>query len=170
MEARTLYRLLVLYMIKEADEPLSNTKITAFVLDQEYTNYFVLQQTISDLIESGLIRPEPVHGNTLYHLTDDGRQTLGFFEDKISDQIRADVKDFLTGRGLSADGQPFATARYVKNADNQYTVTCQIKNKDRTLLSLALTVPEETQADAIRVNWEEQFVDVYASVMDLLLF
>ena len=39
-EPLTLYKLIILYMLKKVDFPLTNAQISEFVLDQEYTTYF----------------------------------------------------------------------------------------------------------------------------------
>ena len=39
----TLYKLIVLKMLDEADAPLTGAQITDFILEKEYTNYFTLQ-------------------------------------------------------------------------------------------------------------------------------
>ena len=57
-EPLTLYKLIILYMLQKVDFPLSNAQISGFILDKGYTNYFHLQQAISELIESGLVRSE----------------------------------------------------------------------------------------------------------------
>ena len=59
-EPLTLYKLIILYMLKKVDFPLTNAQISEFVLDQEYTTYFTLQQAISELVEAGLIRPSGI--------------------------------------------------------------------------------------------------------------
>ena len=48
-EPLTLYKLIILYMLKKVAFPLTNAQISEFVLDQEYTTYFTLQQAISEL-------------------------------------------------------------------------------------------------------------------------
>ena len=73
-EALTQYKLLVLYMLDHVDFPLTNTQISNFVLDKEYTTYFTIQQTISELISSELIRTESTHNNTHYYITDAGKE------------------------------------------------------------------------------------------------
>ena len=42
----TLYKMIILYMLKKVTFPLSNSQITNFLLDHEYTTYFHIQQTI----------------------------------------------------------------------------------------------------------------------------
>ena len=55
-EAFTLYKLIILYMLDKVDFPLTNSQISEFVLDKGYTDYFKLQQALSELAAGGLMR------------------------------------------------------------------------------------------------------------------
>ena len=94
-EPLTLYKLIILYMLKKVDFPLTNAQISEFVLDQEYTTYFTLQQAISELVEAGLIRMETIRNTSQYYLTEDGDMTLGYFTQKISAPIREDIDRYI---------------------------------------------------------------------------
>ena len=37
----TLYKLIVLYMLDNSQSPLTNSQISDFILEKEYTNYFI---------------------------------------------------------------------------------------------------------------------------------
>ena len=93
-ELDTMYRVMILYMLNLVEYPLTNTQITNFVLEKEYTNYFTVQEAITSLLQTDLITAESTHNNTRYHLTDYGRQTLDFFHTKISDAIKEDIRIF----------------------------------------------------------------------------
>ena len=65
-EPFTIYKLTILNMLDKVDFPLTNTQISDFFLEQEYTDYFRVQQVLNDLADSGLIRralpvPRPRH-------------------------------------------------------------------------------------------------------------
>ena len=77
-EAFTLYKLIVLYMLEKLNFPLTNGQISEFILDKGYTNYFTLQQTLSEMVEANFIREETTHNRTLYHLTDEGNETIHY--------------------------------------------------------------------------------------------
>ena len=83
-EAFTLYKLIILYMLDKVDFPLTNSQISEFVLDKGYTDYFKLQQALSELADGGLILKESTHNRTLFHLTEDGKGTIHLFRDKYS--------------------------------------------------------------------------------------
>ena len=59
----TLYKLMILYMLDHVNFPLTNSQLTDFFLDHEYTTYFTLQQALNELKEAGLIRMESTHNS-----------------------------------------------------------------------------------------------------------
>ena len=75
----TLYKLIILYMLNEVDYPLTNSQISEFLLEKEYTNYFHLQQTFSELVDSNLLEVKTVRNASYYRLTEAGRTTLSYF-------------------------------------------------------------------------------------------
>ena len=74
-EPNMIYKISVLLLLSKVDSPLSNAQIVQFYLDKEYTDYFTIQQVISDLEDSNLIEVNQSHNNTLYTLTTEGRHT-----------------------------------------------------------------------------------------------
>lgn len=58
-EPFTIYKLTILNMLDKVDFPLTNTQISNFFLEQDYTDYFRVQQVISDLVDADLIHAEP---------------------------------------------------------------------------------------------------------------
>ena len=106
-ETFTLYKLIILYMLSKVDFPLANAQISDFVLGKGYTTYFTLQKALSELTESGLIREETTHNRTMYHLTEEGAESICFFENKISDAIKKDIEDFVTPQSyIYLDNRP----------------------------------------------------------------
>ena len=94
-ETYTLYKLIVLYMLERVDFPLTTSQISDFILDKGYTSYFKLQEILSELTESDLLKVETTHNRTLYHLTENGEETIHFFSNKISPAIRQEIDDCL---------------------------------------------------------------------------
>ena len=54
-EALMLYKLIILYILDRVDFPMTNSRLTDFITTKEYTNYFNVQQVLSDLVEDGYI-------------------------------------------------------------------------------------------------------------------
>ena len=66
-EALTQYKLIVLYMLDHVDFPLTNTQISNFVLEKEYTTYFTIQQAISELCKGKTLLVIAHRLNTIRH-------------------------------------------------------------------------------------------------------
>ena len=162
----TLYKLMILYMLKKIDFPLTNGQISEFILDKGYTTYFKLQQVISEMVESGLLREEQLHSRTFYHLTDEGAQTIKFFHNKISPEIQTDIDTFLCEKRYSLKDQVSVKADYFRNENFDFSVKCQAIEDGSPLIDLMLTVPSENEAKTIATNWTQRSQDVYAAIME----
>ena len=75
-EVHTLYKLIFLYLLDRVEFPLTNGQICAFVAEEQYTDYFTVQETLADMVESKLLETELVRNSTFYSLTDSGKETL----------------------------------------------------------------------------------------------
>ena len=168
-EALTLYKLIILYMLKRVDFPLTNAQISGFILDKGYTNYFHLQQAISELIETGLLHANTVRNATHYDLTESGSQTLDFFEERISPEIKADIEEFFEKNAMELREERSTVADYYKGEKEGYLVRCQARERDIPLMDLTLTVPTKEAAESICSAWKTKSRQVYETLMDTLL-
>ena len=57
-EPMTLYKLMILYMLNQVKFPLTNSNISDFFVSKEYTTYFIVQQALTDFLESKFISME----------------------------------------------------------------------------------------------------------------
>lgn len=168
-QAFKLYKLIILYMLHRVDFPLTNSQISAFILDEGYTNYFKLQQAIAELSEEGFVREESTHSRTFYHLTEEGEETIQFFKNDISPAIRDDVDRFLKDKQYDLKNEVSVKADYYPNAKNEYSVHCQVIEHDAPLIDLTITVPTETAAQTVANNWAGKSQEIYALIMANLL-
>ena len=64
-EPMTLYKLMILYLLKQVNTALAEHRITEFFLSREYTSYFTLRQALAELCEAATqphprdLRPSP---------------------------------------------------------------------------------------------------------------
>ncbi len=168
-EAFTLYKLIVLYMLDKVNFPLTNGQISEFILDKGYTTYFKLQQTLAEMGAAHFVREEITHNRTLYHLTEEGRETLRYFGNKISPAIREDIDMFLNEHQYELKNEVSAKADYFQNTSYEFFVRCQVVEGQANLIDLTLTVPSEREAQTIVNNWRQKSGEVYAFIMKNLL-
>lgn len=167
-EALTLYKLIVLYMLNRVNFPLTNTQLSEFILGKEYTNYFTLQQVISELSTAKHIQVKTVGNTTYYHITPHGEEALGFFSNKISDIIKEEIDTFLTENKYELKNESGILSDFYKSTTGSYIVHCQIKEGDAPLIELNLSVPNEAVAEQMCNNWKNTSEDIYAFVISQL--
>lgn len=169
VDFQTMYRVMILFMLDRVEYPLTNTQITNFVLDRDYTDYFNVQRTLSDLLSSELITAESTHNNTRYRITETGKQTLHYFDNKISPEMKQDILSFLREHNYDLKQETSVFADYFKAAGKGYGVRCQAKELEQNIIDLTLFVETKEQAEAICRNWQKENAEVYALLMDTLL-
>ena len=168
-EPFTIYKLTILYMLDKAGFPMSNTQISNFFLEHEYTDYFRVQEVIGNLVDADLILAESTHSNTQYTLTTAGKETLNFFSEKISDAIIQDIQHFFEENKVIMKQENSVLADYYKTTNQNYAVRCQVRSDRNTLIDLTISVKTKEQAEAICNNWKKQNEEVYMFLMDQLL-
>jgi len=164
-EPETLYKLMVLYMLKKVNFPLTNSQLSAFFLDKEYTTYFTLQRIINDLLDAGLIEAHTVGNTTHYNISNDGMETLGFFSSDISSAAIADMDEYLRANRYSMRSETSVTADFYNPAAGVYIVQCEIREGRDKLFGMELSVPDEKVAASMCANWRECSQEIYAHVM-----
>lgn len=160
-ELFTVYKLIILYMLNRVDFPLTHSQISAFLLEKGYTNYFTLQQAFSEIQEAGLVCLETVRNTTQYLLTDAGKETLGYFGERIPKAIRDDADQYLLDHKMELRSEVSVTADYYLTPAKEYAVHCLVKEKESDLIDLTLTVPNKEEAEAICRNWKHKCDAIY---------
>ena len=164
-ELITLYKLIVLYMLNRVDFPLTQSQISDFMLEKEYTNYMNLQQVFSELTQAGMANAEVIRNRTHMTITPEGKETLRFFENRINDSIRADVDHYLREKGCELRDEVSVFANFDKAASGEYEVRLVAKDRGISLIDMTLSVPTEALAERICNNWQEKNQDIYSFIM-----
>ncbi len=167
-ESLTLYKLIILYMLDRVDFPLTGAQISEFILEKEYTNFLTLQQAISELTEASLITARPSGNRTRLMLTAEGANTLAYFEDRISDAIKNEIRDFFTEHEIEMRNESSILADYYKATTGEYEAHLVAKEKDLHLLDITLSVPTKESAAAICDNWQRKNQEIYRYLVEQL--
>lgn len=168
-DASTLYKLIILYMLDKVDFPLTNAQITDFILEKDYTNYFNVQQSISELRDTDLITSETIRNSSYFKITDAGRETIHFFDSDISEAIRNDIDKFLHENKYELRQEVSILADYYENKKDEFIATCYVREQGSKLVEVSLSVSTEEEARTICNNWKNKSQDVYAYLIQNLM-
>lgn len=164
-----LYKLIVLYMLSCVDFPLSQSQIGEFILEAGYTNYLTLQQSLSQLAETGLVKTCSTRNRTVLSITQEGRNTLGYFESEINDMIKQDIHTYFQKHSLELRNQVSISSNYYKTTCGEYEAVLSAKDHNATLIEIKLSVPTAELADSICNNWAKKNQKIY-DILTRMLF
>jgi len=168
-ETLMLYKLIVLYILNHVDFPMSNAQLTDFVTEKGYTNYFNIQQVLSDLVEDTYIDETSTRSQTLYKITNEGRETLNFFYKKISKEIRDDIDLYLTDKKYALRDEVSSLADFYERTSGDYVADLKIIERDSTILEVKVSVPTVATAETVCDKWKQKNADIYAYILNNLL-
>ena len=166
----TIYKLIVLYMLQNADDTLTNSQISEFILDKGYTNYFTVQRAFHELEEENMLRVKQIRNMSHYALSDEGSEAIEMFEYQIPNSIKEDIAQFLKEKDYELRKEASVTADFYPSKGDEYTVNLKIREKENLLLEINLNVVSRDQAVYICDHWEKKHSDVYSMLIEKLLF
>ena len=157
----TLYKLIVLYMLDRVSFPLTTAQISDFILEREYTTFLTLQQVINELTDAEMISSRSIRNRTHLAITDEGRETLTFFQNRISDAIKNDINSYFRENELSLRNEVSVLGDYYKSTSGEYEAHLVAKDRGNKLVDITLSVPSEEIASAICDNWQKKNQEIY---------
>ena len=160
--AMTLYKLMILYMLNLTEYPLTNARISEFMLQKGYTTYFNLQTALSELMETGLI-------SSFFKSTEEGKHILDLLSNDINQSIKNEIKAYLSDNSKTIKSDISATANFETVGNGDFVVNLNINEYQSKLLSLSLLVPAENIAEKICSEWSKKSDDVYTLLFNSLV-
>lgn len=157
----TLYKLIVLYMLNRVTFPLTAAQISDFILEKEYTNFLTLQQVISELTDAGMISSQAIGNRTHLAITEEGIQTLHYFDNRIGDSIKQDIDTFFQENELTLRNEVSVQSNYYKSTSGEFEAHLVAKDRNIDLVDITLSVPTEELASTICDNWQSKNQSIY---------
>lgn len=164
----TLYKLIVLYMLNRVSFPLTAAQISDFILEKDYTNFLTLQQVINELTEAGLIAAQAIRNRTHLAITEEGKETLSYFENRISDAIKNDINAYFRENEFSLRNEVSVLGDYYKSTSGEFEAHLVAKDRGINLVEITLSVPAEEMAASICDNWQKRNQEIYKYLIEKL--
>ena len=164
----TLYKLIVLYMLNRVSFPMTTAQVSDFILGREYTNFLTLQQVINELTDANMISSETIRNRTHLSITTEGRDTLNFFQNRISDAIKQEINTYFRENEFSLRNEVSVLGDYYKSTSGEYEAHLVAKDRGIRIVDITLSVPDETTAAAICDNWQKKNQNIYQYLIQQL--
>ena len=160
---------LILYLLNKVNKPLENTAFYKLLLTFEDMNYFYFQQFLLDLMENKYILKGTSDKNeTIYEMTDEGRQAIGLVQDLIPGFTRFQIDNKFKEDLRSIEDEYSITADFIPESENSYTVVCKITENGKVTFEVRTFAGSREHAKSIVDNWKKNAVKLYPKMLKML--
>lgn len=167
-ETSMLYKLTILYILHRVDFPISNSQISNFILENDFTDYFNIQQIMGELIDDDYVKRETVRNKTLYRITDAGEVALKLLSRELSPAMKADVDSYIAANKIKFREELSVLSNFYQIGINHYNAHLVIDENSEHILELNIATTTEDEAERICVNWEKTSNVLYPIIMNTL--
>lgn len=161
-------KVLILYILNSVKEALTNNNLYKIVLAVVDMNYFYFQQFLLDLISNDYVMHYQKEDNTLYQITEKGKQTLELTEDILPGIIKLQVDTNLKGAMEEVSDESSIIAEYIPKSENYYNITCKIVEKNETIFEIKTFAGSREQSKQIVDNWKSYAIQIYPKLIETL--
>ena len=169
IESSTIYKLMILYMLNRLDCQLTNAQLSSFFIEKNYTDYFFIQQTLSELVSSGFVEKVTIRNTSYYSITPEGYTTLTFFKKQIPQSAIEDINAYLEANKYTLKNEVGVRADYYKQMNGDFIAHLSVHEGKNLLYDINLALPSEDEARKICLNFREYSQDIYNYLVKNLL-
>lgn len=161
-------KLKLLYILEYIDIPLTNIEITNCILENNFMDYFSLQQLLGNLCDSKFIKLNSKNGNEYYKIAEAGKEALEMFGDILPEYFKNEVSSNFSHFKKEIKRQRELLGHYYKLKEDAYIVNLQVTENETVIFSLSINVPTENLAKNICKKWDLNPEEIFGSIIKTL--
>lgn len=161
-------KVLILYILDSVKEAMTNNSLYKIVLAVVDMNYFYFQQFLLDLIDHKYVMHYQSDENTVYQITEKGKETLRLTEDLLPGIMKLQVDTNLKGAIEDVAEENSIVAEYIPKNENYYTVTCKIVEHNECIFEIKTFAGSREQAKQLVDNWKSYAIQIYPKLLETL--
>lgn len=162
-------KVFILYFMKKIRMAVGDIQFIKIMLENRFMNYFYFKQYLSELIEEGLLAIWRQEGQQFYEINEKGLEVLSMFESILPAGLKKRVDESITPIRKNIRMETFISADYSTENEDDYSVSCKIKEDDFSLIDLKITAGSKDDARTICNNWKNYPQEIYMEILETLL-
>ena len=159
----TEIRILLCYLLKCVDIPLTRAEIEGALLGEELVNYFELSDALDKLCSLGHLEQTPEG----YKITPSGSSLA----DTLSSELPRSVRESAVNAVLTAQQYKRKLAQHkaqVIKTEDGWRTKCTIEDLGEPVFSFDLYLPDELTADAVKERFISEGDQIFRCMLGLL--
>ncbi len=162
-------KLKVLFIINTLNLPITNMDLTKFILENNYMDYFTLQEVVLELQKDGFVFAGQTEGKESYTITETGQEAIEMFSDRIPKGFKIEIAEMLKTLQKEVKRNKDLFAHYYQRKDKDFTVILQAIEESVTIFNFSLNVPTEKLAKDIVAKWKKNPDKIYSEIINILM-
>lgn len=161
---RTDIKVLICYVIKSIDGPISKLQLNEVMQEEGLANYFEVSQAVAELISQGSIECEEKDGDELLHITQKGVEA--------ADMLRTNLPRSVREKAINSAIRISTLARRkqenkvdVEQTEDGYNVTFHLGDETTELMKLTVFVADKIQVETVKENFYNDPVKLYSGII-----
>lgn len=167
LKDRAEIKLMVCYLLKNLNKPLSRTQINEILQKHGIANYFEINGAISDLISSGQVTSELSDDDEFITITPKAELSVAIIERDLPRSLREKAINAAVSV-LQRDRIKKESTVNVEPYNDGYHVTFTVSDMGTELLGIKVYVTDERQIEIVKRNFYDNAVNIYSDIISSL--
>lgn len=168
LREQTEIKLLVCYLLKSLDKPLSRNQINEILQEYPIANYFEVNQAMSDLIKNGNIISKLEGDEEILQITGQTKFDVATIERSLPRSIREKAVNaalkIMTRERIKKE----SNVEITELESGGYHVTFTVNDVNTELLKLTIYVSDRSQIEIVKRNFYNDAVSIYSNIISSL--
>ncbi len=164
LKDRAEIKLMVCYLLKNFEKPLTRTQISEILQQHAIANYFEINGAISDLVSSGQVTSEICDDDELITITPKTKLSVALIEKDLPRSLREKAVNAALNV-LQRDRIKKESYVTTESHGQGYHVTFTVNDAGAELLKVTVYVTDERQIEIVKRNFYQSAVEIYSDVI-----
>lgn len=161
-------KLSVLFCIRYADLPITDIEVKHFMLTATSVNFMDLCAAIDAVFSDNYIKKVWRNETEKYDLTEQGKELIDMFEDKIMASVRASIKNTIDEYFAREREKAQYRCEIIPIGKDAYNVDIELKEGKNTLITMSVFAGSRERAIRLRRGFKNDPMALYETIVSTL--
>lgn len=161
-------RLLVCYLLKSVDSPMTRQMLNEAMQEDGLANYFEVGQAIEELLKTGNITADILGDDEVISVTEKGREAAEMLQTSLPKTVREKAVNSAIRLITKARVERENQIEVKKEENGGYTITFTLFDKNTQFMKLSVYVCDSLQLEQVKQNFINDPVKVYSTIITSL--
>lgn len=161
-------RLLICYLLKSVDAPMTRQMLNEAMQEDGLANYFEVGQAIEELLKTGNITADILDEDEVISVTAKGREAAELLQTSLPRTVREKAVNSAIRLTTRAKIERENKIEVKKEENGGYKITFSLFDRDTELMKLSVYVSDSLQLEQVKQNFINDPVKVYSTIITSL--